>query len=139
MLQAWNDDKLQWNTSEYGGLKSLHVADHEIWQPDVVQYNSASGNTMDQYGNTHCIVDSDGAVLWVPPSRLTAFCHLDLSRWPQDEHTCYFTFGSWTYDGIQINLLTQTIQEESVNVSYFLDARNFINKFHFRQATSFVK
>ncbi|PSN48328.1 hypothetical protein C0J52_03410 [Blattella germanica] len=36
---TWTDEKLKWNESDYGGLGVLHVADHEIWQPDIVLYN----------------------------------------------------------------------------------------------------
>lgn len=36
---TWQDDKLRWNANEYGGLVILHLADHEIWQPDVFPYN----------------------------------------------------------------------------------------------------
>jgi hypothetical protein len=37
--QTWEDEKLKWNESEYGGLSVLHVAEHEIWQPDIVLFN----------------------------------------------------------------------------------------------------
>lgn len=37
--QSWTDEKLRWNETEYGGLKSLNLADHEIWQPDIFLYN----------------------------------------------------------------------------------------------------
>ncbi|CAH1406798.1 unnamed protein product [Nezara viridula] len=39
LKMKWRDDKLQWNASDYGGLKHLHLADHEIWQPDIALYN----------------------------------------------------------------------------------------------------
>lgn len=38
-LQEWMDEKLKWNASDYEGLKILHLADHEIWQPDITLYN----------------------------------------------------------------------------------------------------
>ncbi|XP_077302632.1 acetylcholine receptor subunit alpha-like 1 isoform X2 [Arctopsyche grandis] len=119
---AWNDEKLKWNSSEFGGLRNLHVADHEIWQPDIVQYNSASGNTVDQFGNTHCIVSENGSVIWVPPAKLTSFCTMDLRRWPQDEQICNFTFGSWTYDGIQINIETSDLYDLESNNDYLIES-----------------
>ncbi|GAB0093407.1 neuronal acetylcholine receptor subunit alpha-4 [Sergentomyia squamirostris] len=100
----WNDPKLRWNASDYGGLATIHVADHEIWQPDVVLYNSASGNSIDHYGNTHSILSSNGEVLWVPPVQYTVLCELELKHWPLDEHVCRIVIGSWTYDGNKINL-----------------------------------
>ncbi|XP_071439661.1 acetylcholine receptor subunit alpha-L1-like isoform X2 [Hetaerina americana] len=100
----WSDEKLRWNSSDYGGLTRLYLADHEIWQPDIVLYNSASGTEVDHYGNTHSIVHEDGTVLWVPPSLFRVFCDLNLRRWPYDEQTCLLRLGSWTYDGDQVDL-----------------------------------
>lgn len=82
----------------------MNVADHEIWQPDVVLYNSAQGSSVDHYGNTHCIVSSDGFVQWVPPAQFFVFCDINLRKWPYDEQTCILQFGSWTYSGEQIHL-----------------------------------
>lgn len=101
---SWVDEKLKWLESEWGGLGVLHIADHEIWQPDIVLYNSAMGNTIDHYGNTHCLVYPNGEVLWVPPSQFMVFCALDLRHWPFDEQTCHLRLGSWTYDGEQVEL-----------------------------------
>lgn len=39
LFQAWKDEKLKWNASDYGGLKQAHLGIHEVWQPDVVLYN----------------------------------------------------------------------------------------------------
>nr|QQH14667.1 nicotinic acetylcholine receptor alpha 9 subunit [Blattella germanica] len=102
---TWTDEKLKWNESDYGGLGVLHVADHEIWQPDIVLYNSATGNMVDHYGNTHCLAYPNGEVLWVPPSQFQVFCELDLRMWPFDTQTCHLTLGSWTYDGDHVDIL----------------------------------
>ncbi|KAG8235332.1 hypothetical protein J437_LFUL003615 [Ladona fulva] len=115
----WSDEKLKWNSSDYGGLTRLYLPDHEIWQPDIVLYNrdycwkvikkgslsrSASGTEVDHYGSTHSIVHEDGTVLWVPPSLFRVFCDLNLRLWPYDEQTCILRLGSWTYDGDQVDL-----------------------------------
>lgn len=104
MKFTWNDEKLKWNASDYGGLSTLHMGDHEIWQPDVILYNSASGSSIDHYGHSHCIVYNTGVVLWVPPTQFQAFCSLDIRNWPYDVQKCSVTIGSWTYSGNQINL-----------------------------------
>lgn len=94
---TWIDEKLKWNDSDYGGLNVLHVANHEIWQPDIVLSNSATAN-VDYYGNTHCLVYPNGVVLWVPPTEFQVFCDLDLRLWPFDTQSCYLNLRSWTYD-----------------------------------------
>lgn len=71
---------------------------------------------MDQFGNTHCIVFKNGSVLWVPPAKLTSFCSMDLKHWPQDEQSCFFVFGSWTYDTLQIYIDKGNLYETDTNV-----------------------
>jgi uncharacterized DUF497 family protein len=102
---TWEDEKLKWNESEYGGLSVLHVAEHEIWQPDIVLFNSATGNLLDHYGNTYCIARSNGAVLWIPPSQFQVFCNLDMRKWPFDTQSCSLSLGSWMYDGDRLDIL----------------------------------
>ncbi|XP_063701348.1 acetylcholine receptor subunit alpha-like 1 isoform X2 [Culicoides brevitarsis] len=105
---SWNDDKLKWNPADYGGLESVHMADHEVWQPDIVLYNSALGNDISHYGRTTCIVYHGGKVLWVPPSQFQVFCDLDLRKWPNDVQTCMIKVGSWTYSGNILDLQSET-------------------------------
>lgn len=116
--QKWQDDKLRWNASDYGGLTSVHLAYHEIWQPDISLYNSASGSNIDNYGNTHCIIYTDGTVLWVPPSKFESFCSLNLKYWPYDSHKCSLVLGSWTYDGNQIDIVTD---DPSINLEILIE------------------
>ncbi|XP_047119677.1 acetylcholine receptor subunit alpha-L1-like isoform X4 [Schistocerca piceifrons] len=104
MRMIWTDEKLKWNKTEWGGLHELHLADHEIWQPDIILYNSASGSSIDHYGNSHCVVFPTGEVIWVPPAQFLVFCDLDLRLWPYDTQICHLTLGSWTYDGDQVDL-----------------------------------
>lgn len=80
---------------------------------------SVLGNSVDHYGNTHCLVTQDGKVLWVPPSQFSAYCDLSLRKWPYDQHTCFFFFGSWVYDGEQIKL-KRPPRNSSVTVTYTL-------------------
>ncbi|XP_012266421.2 acetylcholine receptor subunit alpha-like 2 isoform X1 [Athalia rosae] len=100
----WIDEKLKWDPANYGGLAQLHLGDHEVWQPDIVLYNSAAGSTVDHYGNTHCIATQDGSILWVPPSQFMVFCDMDLRFWPFDTQVCSLRLGSWTFNGEQIDL-----------------------------------
>ncbi|CAH1370851.1 unnamed protein product [Tenebrio molitor] len=101
---AWKDEKLKWNSSNYGGLTTLNLADHEIWQPDIFLYNSATSTAITHYGNIHCVVHNQGDVLWVPPSQFSVLCSLNLKYWPFDTQHCEMIFGSWTYAGDQIDI-----------------------------------
>lgn len=104
LLKRWNDEKLKWNKSDYGNISVLHVGVHEIWQPDILLYNSAAGGNLDYLGNTNLVVHDTGKVLWVPPAHLQVFCDIDLHHWPYDTHECYLKFGSWTLSNAEIEL-----------------------------------
>ncbi|KAL3266434.1 hypothetical protein HHI36_010608 [Cryptolaemus montrouzieri] len=101
---VWTDEKLKWNPEDYGGLSVVRLADHEIWQPDLFLYNSATSTAVGHYANTHFLVYENGEVLWVPPCQFTILCDLNLKYWPFDEQTCQMGFGSWTYSGDLIDL-----------------------------------
>ncbi|KAJ3658906.1 hypothetical protein Zmor_010620 [Zophobas morio] len=110
---SWNDEKLKWNSSNYGDLTALNLADHEIWQPDIFLYNSATSTAITHYGNVHCIVYEDGTVLWVPPAQFTVLCNLNLKYWPFDSQVCKLILGSWTYNGDQIDIELYKNQKEA--------------------------
>lgn len=84
-------------------LFRIGLAQHEIWQPDISLYNSINHN-LDYFGATNFLVEQNGAVLWVPPATFKTFCDLDLRNWPFDSHKCTLIFGSWIYNGEEINL-----------------------------------
>lgn len=104
---SWTDDKLKWDPAQYDGIDSVHVAENEVWQPDIILYNSALGNDISHYGKTTCILYATGTVLWVPPSQYQVFCDLDLRSWPYDVQKCMVKVGSWTYSGNMINLQSE--------------------------------
>lgn len=65
---------------------------------------SAVTTALNHFGSTHCLVYDNGEVLWVPPAQFTVLCQLNLRYWPFDTQECYMKFGSWTYNGDQIDL-----------------------------------
>ena len=69
------------------------------------------------YSETNAIVRNDGYILWVTPSMLKSSCVIDVSMYPFDEQNCRFKFGSWTYDGFQLDI---------VNVSDSADLSKFV-------------
>lgn len=94
---------LRWNTSEYGGVKDLRIPPHRIWKPDVLMYNSADEGFDGTYP-TNVVVRSNGSCLYVPPGIFKSTCKIDITWFPFDDQTCEMKFGSWTYDGFQVNI-----------------------------------
>ena len=53
---------------------------------------------------TNIVVSSDGSCLWVPPGLFLSTCKIDITWFPFDDQMCNMKFGSWSYDGSQIDL-----------------------------------
>ncbi|XP_076041681.1 acetylcholine receptor subunit alpha-like [Oratosquilla oratoria] len=101
--QFWYDYKLKWEPEEYGGVEMLHVPSDHIWRPDIVLYNNADGN-FEVTLATKATLYYNGRVEWKPPAIYKSSCEIDVEYFPFDEQTCVMKFGSWTYDGFQVDL-----------------------------------
>ncbi|XP_057666765.1 acetylcholine receptor subunit alpha-like [Diorhabda carinulata] len=101
--QAWYDYKLKWDPKDYGGVEMLHVPSDHIWRPDIVLYNNADGN-FEVTLATKATLNYTGRVDWKPPAIYKSSCEIDVEYFPFDEQTCVMKFGSWTYDGFQVDL-----------------------------------
>jgi nicotinic acetylcholine receptor, invertebrate len=104
LRQEWYDYNLKWNPSDYGGIDVLHVPSSSIWIPDVVLYNNADGR-FEVTLMTKAAVHADGRVILEPPAIYKSSCTIDVEFFPFDEQHCSMKFGSWTYDGFQVDLV----------------------------------
>ncbi|XP_011167167.2 uncharacterized protein LOC105201028 [Solenopsis invicta] len=111
----WTDEKLKWDPEKYGNVDDIVVENHEIWQPDIMLYNSGTSGTVEYYGDAPCSVKNDGEILCVPPAKFIAHCELDFRLWPFDTQDCYLKFGSWMHHGGQIDLVLFTKEELDSN------------------------
>jgi len=58
---------------------------------------------------------NSGLVEWKPPAIYHSSCEMDVEYFPFDEQTCVMKFGSWTYDGFQVDLRHQE-EEQGTNI-----------------------
>jgi len=122
--QFWRDYKLKWDPDEYGGVKQLHVPSDHIWRPDIVLYNNADGN-FEVTLATKATLWYNGLVEWKPPAIYKSSCEIDVEYFPFDEQTCVMKFGSWTYDGFQVDLRHMCEVEGSNVVDLGIDLSEF--------------
>ncbi|XP_023241909.1 neuronal acetylcholine receptor subunit alpha-7-like isoform X3 [Centruroides sculpturatus] len=99
----WVDINLRWNASEYGGVKDLRIPPSRLWKPDVLMYNSADEKIDGTYP-TNVVVRNNGSCTYIPPGIFKSTCKIDITWFPFDDQMCQMKFGSWTYDGNQIDL-----------------------------------
>jgi nicotinic acetylcholine receptor len=122
--QMWYDYKMQWDPDEYGGVDMLHVPSDHIWRPDIVLYNNADGN-FEVTLSTKATLYNSGRVEWRPPAIYHSSCEMDVEYFPFDEQTCIMKFGSWTYDGYQVDLRHQEEEKGNAVVNVGVDLTEF--------------
>ncbi|XP_045599542.1 acetylcholine receptor subunit beta-like 2 [Procambarus clarkii] len=122
--QEWHDYKLRWDPGDYGGVEMLYVPSEHIWLPDIVLYNNADGN-YEVTLMTKATLKYTGEVVWRPPAIYKSSCEIDVEWFPFDEQSCNMKFGSWTYDGFQVDLKHSKQIKGSNIVQIGIDLREF--------------
>ncbi|XP_026172896.1 CHRNA7-FAM7A fusion protein-like isoform X2 [Mastacembelus armatus] len=110
----WYDHYLQWNQSEYPGVKNLRFTPTQIWTPDILLYNSAH-DKFDATFKTNVLVNSSGFCEYLPPGIFISTCNVDVRWFPFDIQRCELKFGSWTFDGLLLD-----IQMKEADVSGYM-------------------
>ncbi|XP_036390624.1 neuronal acetylcholine receptor subunit alpha-5 [Megalops cyprinoides] len=116
MKQEWVDMKLRWNPDDYQGITSIRVPSDSIWTPDIVLYDNADGRFEGTV--TKAVVKYDGTISWTPPANYKSACTIDVTFFPFDLQNCSMKFGSWTYDGSQVDILLE---------DYHVDKRDYFD------------
>lgn len=55
--------------------------------------------------DTNVVIQHDGQITWDSPAITKSSCRVDVSFFPFDAQQCRFTYGSWTYNGNQLDIL----------------------------------
>lgn len=63
---------------------------------------SSADEGFDGTYHTNIVVKSNGSCLYVPPGIFKSTCKIDITWFPFDDQKCDMKFGSWTYDGFQV-------------------------------------
>ncbi|KAK9717488.1 Neurotransmitter-gated ion-channel ligand binding domain [Popillia japonica] len=124
VVQKWVDYKLKWDPDDYGGVKMLYVPSEHIWLPDIVLFNNADGN-YEVTLMTKATLNFNGEVMWKPPSIYKSSCEINVQYFPFDEQSCLMKFGSWTYNGLQVDLKHIEQNEGSNIVKTGIDLSEF--------------
>uniref|UniRef100_A0A7N8X384 Neuronal acetylcholine receptor subunit alpha-7-like n=1 Tax=Mastacembelus armatus TaxID=205130 RepID=A0A7N8X384_9TELE len=114
LQMQWYDHYLQWNQSEYPGVKNLRFTPTQIWTPDILLYNSAH-DKFDATFKTNVLVNSSGFCEYLPPGIFISTCNVDVRWFPFDIQRCELKFGSWTFDGLLLD-----IQMKEADVSGYM-------------------
>ncbi|CAM5137787.1 unnamed protein product [Eretmochelys imbricata] len=119
---SWTDYRLQWNTSEFGGLKILRLPPDMLWLPEIVLENNNDGFFQIAYYCNLLIYDS-GFVYWLPPAIFHSPCPINVNFFPFDWQNCSLKFSSLRYNAkeITMNLKQEPDPDRTLNKSYLVE------------------
>ena len=66
-----------------------------------------------------------GQVFWKPPAIYKSSCEINVEYFPFDEQSCIMKFGSWTYNGAQVDLKHMLQEPGSSVVATGIDLSDF--------------
>ena len=122
----WNDPRLSWDIDKYNysfiSLNTNPEYDYTIWTPDIYLYNTAE-NPLSEIDYSRAIIQNNGDILWSRPGIITSTCSFDLTHFPYDRQNCYMKFGSWSYDGNQLDL---HVLESDFDISNYIEHEEWI-------------
>ncbi|KAM5171332.1 acetylcholine receptor subunit epsilon isoform 2-T2 [Mantella aurantiaca] len=100
----WDDYRLTWNASDYGGIEVLRVSPDMVWLPEIVLENNVDGQfEVAYYANV--LVHNNGYISWLPPAIFRSACSVVVTYFPFDWQNCTLVFRSKTYNAKEVNML----------------------------------
>uniref|UniRef100_A0A8C9F8J0 Cholinergic receptor nicotinic delta subunit n=1 Tax=Pavo cristatus TaxID=9049 RepID=A0A8C9F8J0_PAVCR len=106
---GWTDYRLQWNTSEFGGVDVLRLLPEMLWLPEIVLENNNDGLFEVAY-YCNVLVYNTGYVYWLPPAIFRSACPINVNFFPFDWQNCTLKFSSLAYNAQEISM---HLKEES--------------------------
>ena len=110
----WEDPRLAWDPDDWGGVTELSFVatglSREVWMPDDTIYDATETDYLlpDMLVNVY-----PGGGVWVSlPIASEVPCPMKLSRFPFDIQECTFTHGSWTLNGVYVDMVPRVVDGE---------------------------
>ncbi|KAH9495409.1 Neuronal acetylcholine receptor subunit alpha-10, partial [Bulinus truncatus] len=63
----------------------------------------------------NAMVQPNGNIFWPVPTKLQSSCKVDVTYFPFDNQECSLKFGSWSYDGYQVDITNRTSEVDLSN------------------------
>ncbi|CAJ0934315.1 unnamed protein product, partial [Mesorhabditis belari] len=100
----WMDQRLSWNHSLWGGIKTIYVPHQKLWKPDIILVNNAIREYYASLVSTDIMVSSDGNVTYLYSAIFRSSCRIKVRYYPFDDQECDLKFASWSHDSREMDL-----------------------------------
>lgn len=115
---TWEDSRLRWDPSAYGGLQILELPERKTWIPNVSLLNPFIRVERIAKGVSPVRYSSSGVAVWLPGDVLSSRCEVDVTKYPFDTQTCRMLFGCWGYPSSSIVVQAPN---PKVGIFYFIE------------------
>ncbi|XP_016056374.1 PREDICTED: acetylcholine receptor subunit epsilon [Miniopterus natalensis] len=100
----WQDYRLNYSKSDFGGVNILRVPSNLVWLPEIVLENNIDGNFGVAY-DANVLVYEGGYVSWLPPAIYRSTCAVEVTYFPFDWQNCSLVFRSQTYNAQEVEFV----------------------------------
>ncbi|XP_069103062.1 neuronal acetylcholine receptor subunit alpha-7-like [Argopecten irradians] len=92
---VWTDYRLQWNSSDYGGIEFIQLNSSKIWKPNV--YLISTADELSKFGSDEfdVSISSSGVCGYNPGKLLRSTCSVDMTKFPVDTQSCHMQLVLW--------------------------------------------
>ncbi|ESP01179.1 hypothetical protein LOTGIDRAFT_139818, partial [Lottia gigantea] len=117
--QKWNDTRLSWNKSDYGGINYMFETEKTLWRPLLFIDNSVGTMSMIADDNILLRTKYTGEIIWEPPAIYSTHCEILTTYYPFDVQECYVELVSWAYtiDEVELKHMAEEINLEDYKVN----------------------
>ncbi|GMR44778.1 hypothetical protein PMAYCL1PPCAC_14973, partial [Pristionchus mayeri] len=112
VFTEWQDPRLQWNSSEYGGIDHIYITRYTVWLPEFYPCERFLGSLMQKFKILliiHAMVVYPDQIVSIRLNAsgnlntlltFSAFfsCEFDVYRFPFDKQNCFYCFILYNYD-----------------------------------------
>ena len=113
-LIGWQDERLTWDPSSYGGITTTTFESTDIWIP-YIMLGSSSSELIRLHKEMYLVtVTFEGYASWFPGDTFTCACLLDIWKYPADIQTCELDFLFWGLHKADIELVVEEKIETNV-------------------------
>lgn len=114
---SWRDDRMTWNTSDYGGATDILFPSSDVWKPELLLVNPVEEFRLLSNVEIKVRYTNDGSAFWGASDLFMVACSADVTYYPHDTQNCNARFGPPYYNTRE--MIIQPANEEIDTRFYF--------------------
>lgn len=100
----WDDYRLQWTQSAYGGLSLITVSYGDVWVPELTLSSPSDKNSAIGKSSDRIRFQSNGESEWFPANLIPSTCSVNVRNYLFDTQSCTTSFTSLGYKNTEVTL-----------------------------------